>query len=94
VRRIVRTGRNAEEEEEEEEEGVDNACDGVCGQALTGVRDKRKSNHHGRVLGVLLVVQVRLEVGQRRVARGGVRHDLEASVHQVLLEQGLEHPPH
>eukprot|EP00976_Prorocentrum_cordatum_P079673 1183654-Prorocentrum_minimum.AAC.3 len=58
-----------------------------------GVAHQREGHHHRRV-GDVLVVQPRLEVGEGRVAGGGVGHHLEAAVHQTLLEEGLEHPPH
>mmetsp|Transcript_33801 Transcript_33801/g.54241 ORF Transcript_33801/g.54241 Transcript_33801/m.54241 type:complete len:468 (-) Transcript_33801:316-1719(-) len=53
----------------------------------------RKGHHHGRV-GHVPVVQASLEVRQRRVAGSGVRHHLEALVHEILLPQSFENPPH
>jgi hypothetical protein len=46
-------------------------------------------------LGIIgfLIHQMRLKVGQWRVASGRVGHDLEASVHEALVKQLLEYPP-
>mmetsp|Transcript_6466 Transcript_6466/g.14027 ORF Transcript_6466/g.14027 Transcript_6466/m.14027 type:complete len:811 (-) Transcript_6466:137-2569(-) len=53
----------------------------------------REAHHHGRIANVL-VIQPRLEVAQRRPARGAEGHDLVPLVHQILPKQLLEHPPH
>mmetsp|Transcript_39804 Transcript_39804/g.84839 ORF Transcript_39804/g.84839 Transcript_39804/m.84839 type:complete len:1014 (+) Transcript_39804:710-3751(+) len=52
-----------------------------------------EAHHHGRVAHVL-VIESRLEIAQRRPARRAEGHDLVSLVHQILLEEFLEHPPH
>ncbi|KAL7468630.1 hypothetical protein ACHAXS_008852 [Conticribra weissflogii] len=52
-----------------------------------------KTDHHRRIPDIL-VVQARLEVAQGRPARRAEGHDLVPLVHQALLEQLLEDPPH
>ena len=42
----------------------------------------------------ILVVQAGLEIGQRRVADGGIRHDLVSLVDEILFPQRLEDPPY
>mmetsp|Transcript_16342 Transcript_16342/g.29131 ORF Transcript_16342/g.29131 Transcript_16342/m.29131 type:complete len:308 (-) Transcript_16342:576-1499(-) len=54
---------------------------------------QREAHHHGGVVDVFVVLP-RLEIGQRRGAGGGVRHDLVATVHEAFVPQRLEHPPH
>ncbi len=56
------------------------------------VAHKRERNRNGRIVDIL-VRQVGLKVGQRRVARRGEGHDLEAAIHQILAPQLAEHPP-
>ena len=66
---------------------------GALGEALGRCVLAGETDDDGRVADVLVVLP-RLEVADRRVARRGVRHDLETTVHEVLLVDRLEHPPH
>mmetsp|Transcript_25713 Transcript_25713/g.37932 ORF Transcript_25713/g.37932 Transcript_25713/m.37932 type:complete len:323 (-) Transcript_25713:161-1129(-) len=53
---------------------------------------EREADRGGGVCDIA-VVQTRLKVGERGVARSGVRHDLVRAVHQLLLEDSFENPP-
>jgi hypothetical protein len=59
---------------------------------LVGVVDDGEGDDDGGVLDHLIVLSS-LEVGEGGGASGGVRHDLETTVHEALVEELLENPP-